>query len=180
MSDLGCRAMALGNREFELSAGALHRKARLARFPLVCTNMVSPPDVACRVRREVLLATPSGRRVRVLGALRNMVEGALAERLSPFRFLDPLEAVSEQAALAGSGELVVLLSHLGERADLELLRRVPRLDVILGGHDHRAWLHREGRRVAVSNPWAVERSVTCLRIDLERMLPSIATELTLT
>jgi 5'-nucleotidase / UDP-sugar diphosphatase len=169
MSELGCRAMALGNREFELTQGSLARKLRAACFPIVCTNLVVPPDTTVPVCREVLLATPSGKRIRVLGALRDMVCDVVARSVSPFRFRDPLEAVTEQASEAGEDELVILLSHLGEEADVELLARAPRLDLILGGHSHRGWLHREGWRVATSRPWTEERTVTRLTLDLDRV-----------
>ncbi len=169
MSALGCTAMALGNREFELWPGALARKLRGARFPVVCTNLVGPERVPMPVRREVLLATAHGRPIRVLGALRSMVADAAARAVSPFRFREPLEAVAEQADGADADDLVVLLSHLGEQTDRELLARIPRLDLILGGHSHWSWLHRLGRRVAVSHPWAEERRVTRLEIDLGRL-----------
>lgn len=176
MSELGCRAMALGNREFELTPGALARKLRAARFPVVCTNMVATADVEMPIRREVLLATAGGRRIRVLGALRDMVCDPLARGVSPFRFREPAEALAEAADEAGSEEVVLLLSHLGEKADLELLRRVPRLDAILGGHTHRNWLHREGHRVAAARPWADGHGMQRLEIDLGRLATARARE----
>jgi 2',3'-cyclic-nucleotide 2'-phosphodiesterase (5'-nucleotidase family) len=169
MSDLGCSAMALGNREFELTAGSLRRKLARARFPVLCTNLVAPEGLDQPVRPEALFATPEGRRVRVLGALRSMVCDPAARLVSPFRFREPAEALRERAAEASADELVIVLSHLGEAADRELLARVPRLDLVLGGHSHWSWLHREEWRVAVSRPWAEERALTVLTADLGRL-----------
>lgn len=169
MSDLGCSAMALGNREFELTAGALRRKLARARFPILCTNLSAPEGPEQPVRPEALLATPEGRRVRVLGALRSMVCDPAARLVSPFRFREPEEALRDRAAEASPDELVILLSHLGEAADRELLTRVPRLDLILGGHSHWSWLHRADWRVAVSRPWAEERAISVLAVDLARL-----------
>ncbi|MFN2461939.1 MAG: hypothetical protein ABR591_14875, partial [Candidatus Velthaea sp.] len=62
--------------------------------------------------------------------------GSWWERIFGWRFLDPVEVAGRIAASTPDGVTLVALSHLGLRADRELARRVPRLDIVLGGHSH--------------------------------------------
>lgn len=39
--------------------------------------------------------------------------------------------------LAGRADIIVLLTHLGVPADREIIRVVPRLDIVFGGHHHK-------------------------------------------
>jgi len=63
-------------------------------------------------------------------------EGSPLERVFGWRFLDPIATARAIADSTPDGTTLVVLSHLGLRADRELARSVPRLDLILGGHSH--------------------------------------------
>jgi len=162
MSVAGCSAMALGNREFELFAPALGWKLGGARFPVVCTNMTHPRPDKVRVRSQVSLRV-GGRRVRILGALRDMTARLVPRGLSGFRFRDPVASLAEAVSDAATGELVVLLSHLGQEADLNILESVCRIDLVLGGHDHVGWCAAVGSRAAVA-PEPLGRQVAVIRV----------------
>ncbi len=62
--------------------------------------------------------------------------GAPWERLFGWRFLDPIEVAAAIAATTPPGTTLIALSHLGLRHDRLLAERVPRLELILGGHSH--------------------------------------------
>ena len=63
-------------------------------------------------------------------------EGSPWERLFGWRFLDPWDAVAPYVEHLPDGEPLVVLSHVGLSLDRELARRVPRIDLLLGGHSH--------------------------------------------
>ncbi len=136
MSRARCTAMALGNREFEPFAPCLRRKLRPARFPVVCTNLEHPRPEAAPVCRSVFVRTAAGARLRVLGALRDMLPSRFERAISGFRFADPETALRDELRETDDEEFVVLLSHLGAEPDLALFEALPRIDLILGGHDH--------------------------------------------
>jgi len=76
---------------------------------------------------EAALLRPAGRAVSARFAW---------ERLFGWRFLDPIETAERIAAQTPDGTTLVALSHLGLRHDRLLAQRVPRLELILGGHSH--------------------------------------------
>jgi 5'-nucleotidase len=63
-------------------------------------------------------------------------EGSLWERVFGWRFLNPWDAVAPFVAALPQGEPLIVLSHLGLSLDRKLAARVPRIDLLLGGHSH--------------------------------------------
>ncbi len=132
----GYDAQAVGNREFHYAFGLLTARARRMRHALVCTNLI---DLRNRplpfVPQLELVRGPW--RVRVFALLVPQYPvGSLWERVLGWRFRDPLQAAREIAKTTPADTLLVALSHLGLRADRDLARAVPRLNLILGGHSH--------------------------------------------
>ena len=58
------------------------------------------------------------------------------ERVFGWRFLQPWDAVAPFASAIPEGDLLIVLSHVGLSLDRELAKRLPRIDLILGGHSH--------------------------------------------
>jgi 2',3'-cyclic-nucleotide 2'-phosphodiesterase (5'-nucleotidase family) len=136
----GVDVQAMGNREFHYLFGAV--RARLARMhhPVVCANLVDTwgralPFSADRMLQRDEDGTPWS--VRFFGLL--VVQyptGSPWERLFGWRFLDPLVVAERIAATTPPETTLIALSHLGLAADRRLAERVPRLELILGGHSH--------------------------------------------
>lgn len=137
----GYDAQAIGNREFHYLFGLLRARASAMHHPLVCTNLID-------TKHRALPFVPSLIRpargddgetvnVHVLGLLimQYPVESPW-ERVFGWRFLPPWDAIAPYAAAMPAGEPLVVLSHVGLSLDRELARRVPRIDLVLGGHSH--------------------------------------------
>jgi len=177
----GYVAQAMGNREFHYLFGCVRARARLMRHPLVCSNLLDTRGRALPFVRDLWLEEPSGGVVHLFGLLVPQYRThSLYERIFGWRFLDPFAVAAEFAAaappppLAGRPHAVVALSHLGLRADRELARRVPALDLVLGGHSHDT-LHEpewvEGVPIVHAGPYA--RFVSRTELDLARPRPRV-------
>jgi 2',3'-cyclic-nucleotide 2'-phosphodiesterase (5'-nucleotidase family) len=137
----GYDVQAMGNREFHYVFAAVRARAALMAHPFVCANLVDtwgrPLPFATDVTLERTDAAGAAWTFRFFGLLVPQYPvGSGWERLLGWRFLPPNDVAERIAAQTPAGVTLVALSHLGLRADRELARRVPRLDLILGGHSH--------------------------------------------
>ena len=69
---------------------------------------------------------------------------------------------------AEGADIVIALTHQGLGADLELLRQVKGIDVVLGGHDHLLIAHHDGRQ-AVMKAGSQGRHVGVLTLTIDRV-----------
>lgn len=132
----GYDAQAIGNREFHYLFPLLRARAAQMHHPLVCTNLLDTKGRALPFVPSLRIQS-QGITVHVLGLLiMQYPKGSPWERVFGWRFLDPWDAVEPYALTVPQGEPLVVLSHVGLRLDRVLARRVPRIDLILGGHSH--------------------------------------------
>ncbi len=141
LDEAGYDAQSIGNREFHYLFAALRARASRMQHPLVCTNLrdtkgrALPFAQSLRLRATGLQGDPTY--VNVLGLLiMQYPEQSFWERVFGWRFLNPWEAIAPFAAAVAEDEPLVVLSHLGLSLDCELAARVPRIDLLLGGHSH--------------------------------------------
>jgi 2',3'-cyclic-nucleotide 2'-phosphodiesterase (5'-nucleotidase family) len=136
---------AMGNREFHYIFGAVRARAAQMRHPFVCANLVDTKGRALPFSADVTIerdpSTSSGLEtawsLRFFGLLVvQYPEGSFFERVFGWRFLDPLAVAQRMADTTPPGTTLIALSHLGLRHDRLLAQRVPRLELILGGHSH--------------------------------------------
>ncbi|MGA3038444.1 MAG: metallophosphoesterase [Vulcanimicrobiaceae bacterium] len=132
----GCDVQAMGNREFNYVFGAVRARVSQMHHPLVCSNLIDMKGRALPFARDYTLEV-EGWRVRFCALLVPQYPvGSGWERVFGWRFLSPGEVVEAAAKMVASDELFVVMSHLGLRADRALAERVPRIDLLLGGHSH--------------------------------------------
>jgi len=136
----GVDVQAMGNREFHYLFGAVRARRAQMAHPLVCANLIDLRRRPLPFTADVTLEREDGGEpwsLRFFGLL--VVQypaGAPWERLFGWRFLDPIEVAASIAASTPSEVTLIALSHLGLRHDRLLAERVPRLELILGGHSH--------------------------------------------
>jgi 2',3'-cyclic-nucleotide 2'-phosphodiesterase (5'-nucleotidase family) len=132
----GYDAQAIGNREYHYLFGLLRARAAKMAHPLVCTNLLDTKDRPLPFVRSLVFERES-LRIHVLGLLiMQYPAGSRWERVFGWRFLQPWDAVSEYAAAVPEGDMLLVLSHVGLDLDRKLAQRMPRIDLILGGHSH--------------------------------------------
>jgi 2',3'-cyclic-nucleotide 2'-phosphodiesterase (5'-nucleotidase family) len=118
----------------------LRARAAQMRHAFTCANLVDTKGRALPFNADVTLqcddqGTPWS--LRFFGLLVvQYPEGSFFERVFGWRFLDPIAVAQRMADTTPAGTTLIALSHLGLRHDRILAERVPRLDLILGGHSH--------------------------------------------
>ncbi|MDR3670196.1 MAG: metallophosphoesterase [Holophaga sp.] len=146
MSMCGYDAGTLGNHDFDNGVEGLVAAMAEARFPIVNCNLDAggAPALASRLQPWTVKRLP-GITVGITGVCVDFQGLVSRENHAGVVWRDPVRAlgpVVERLRAVEKVDLVVLLSHLGyDRQgeaidDLNLARRVPGLDVILGGHTH--------------------------------------------
>lgn len=134
-------AQAIGNREFHYLFSLLAARASRMRHPLVCTNLRDTKSRPLPFVPALRFQAPddAGRiaHVHVCGLLiMQYPVGSRWERVFGWRFLEPWDALAPYARAIPEGDVLVVLSHVGLSLDRELASRLPRIDLILGGHSH--------------------------------------------
>ena len=142
MNALGYDAATFGNHEFDHGQAYLGGVVdSVARFPILCANLISDTCTFAQPAPWLVLER-AGVKIGIAGAVTNY-EGpghpaGNAESFAGLRFPDPQQAAVEAAdALRGKVDLLILLSHMGDDRDRELLARESRYDLLIGGHTHR-------------------------------------------
>lgn len=137
MSELGYEAMTLGNRETHPRREIFPRKIDRARFSLLCANIEARGNAPLPVRPSVLVER-GGARLAVFGLTVPMfTRRQWSQSLCDYWFSPPIETAERlYPQLRREADLVIALTHLGFRQDLELAARLPELDLIVGGHSH--------------------------------------------
>ena len=136
IDEAGYDAQAIGNREFHYLYALLRARARKMMHPLVCSNLLDTKGRELPFLPSLTLRYDDTT-IHVLGLLiMQYPVGSPYERIFGWRFLDPWDAVAPHAQRVPDGEMLLVLSHVGLSLDRQLAQRVPRIDLILGGHSH--------------------------------------------
>ena len=138
LNAMGLTHVTMGNHEFDLPEAELRQRIAESEFKWVVSNVKDgrgAPFDRVDERDVVTFENRRGDAVRValLGFCIDLVK-------KPWlRYQGPIESARQQLAALGDGaDVVVAMTHLSMAEDRELGTEVPRLDVLLGGHEHEA------------------------------------------
>jgi 2',3'-cyclic-nucleotide 2'-phosphodiesterase (5'-nucleotidase family) len=137
MNALGIDAATLGNHEFDYGPAVLQERLAESRFPWIVTNMYQA-DMS-RVPRTLFTLTKRVRGIDVgyFGLLTAETHGASSPGPN-IRFMD--EIGTARAVVPhlqrGGAKVIVGVTHINMAQDVQLLREVPGVHFIAGGHDH--------------------------------------------
>lgn len=137
-----CRpeAMAVGNNEIDLGSADLER---LAPLPMLCANICRNDGTPVPGLKSHVILERCGKRFLVIGLAPYYGAGMIADKYNLFfemgnlRTIDPVPAVTQILnENRGTYGFSILLSHSGHLVDRELAKRLPPMDLWLGGHSH--------------------------------------------
>lgn len=142
LSELGCRAMTMGNRELHYVPWILERRASERNFPLLAANLVELWGRQKTWQDGVSLKFGEVR-VGVFGmTVVQYPVGSHYEKVFGLRFLSPETLIEHLVeTYQKDHDLVIFLSHLGLDWDRRLAKQLKsrpdlKCDFILGGHTH--------------------------------------------
>jgi 2',3'-cyclic-nucleotide 2'-phosphodiesterase (5'-nucleotidase family) len=123
-----------GNHEFELPLDTLEARIAESKFKWISTNCTRADGTPLAKVLPWDTVRVSGQKVGLFGLT---LVGAYRKE---YRCADPDSAAHRaiDTLVAQGAELVVGVTHQSIEADRELLAREPKLDLILGGHEHEA------------------------------------------
>ncbi len=135
MNAAGYTFGALGNHEFNTSLAKLKNLLGKINYPVLCAN-------AIEIATGRPLAQASA--VRDLGTLKIGIFGLVTREAAGYQAGKEGVSIAEEAATAqemvntlrSEADIVIAISHAGERVDTEMGETVQGLDVIVGGHSH--------------------------------------------
>jgi 2',3'-cyclic-nucleotide 2'-phosphodiesterase (5'-nucleotidase family) len=136
MNALGVDASTLGNHEFDRGLDELQQRLAQSKFPWVATNVYGRTGRLPRIE-FLLMRTVQGVSVGYFGLLTSTTP--LASRPGPdVRFADELGTARAIVPILRQrgAQIVVGLTHLDMWQDVQILREVPGINLIIGGHDH--------------------------------------------
>ncbi len=136
LDEFDCTASVLGNRETHVLESAFKAKIAGAKHPLLCANLIRK-DGSHPLPRFIEIEA-GGLKIGVVGVMVPMVTERMATKAaSAYLWTPPLEVAAELAReLRPRVDLLIALTHIGHRQDVELAERKLGYDIIFGGHSH--------------------------------------------
>ena len=142
MNKLKFDVATLGNHEFDHGQAHLGKMIQRMNCDVVCANCLSDTSSFPQLDPYVIIER-GDLKIGVVGAVTNYEGGdrpaGLKESFVGVRFPDPQETSAKYSKeLKDKCDLVVLLSHMGDDRDQELLeRKISDFDLVLSGHTHK-------------------------------------------
>lgn len=139
LNAMGLTHATMGNHEFDVSESDLKLRIAESRFKWIVSNVKNVVNGEVRPFEHVdehaviEFANEGGEQVRValIGVCLEMV------KKSWLSYKNPIESACEQVALLeGKADVFLAMTHLTMPEDKLLGVEVPRLDVLMGGHEH--------------------------------------------
>ncbi|MDR0682330.1 MAG: metallophosphoesterase [Dysgonamonadaceae bacterium] len=172
-------AACLGNHEFDYGLDNLAEMIKVAKFPLIATNLDFTETVLEGLTRKYLILHRDNLKIGVIG-LTVSPEGLVAlSNYEGMKYMDPIRSANETAGYLKNEEncdLVICLSHLGyfpkedNIGDITLAKESHDVDIILGGHTHTflrfadSRLNRDGEQVVINQTG--DRGIYMGRLDV--------------
>ena len=133
---IGCSAFNVGDYDLALGAKYLMKKAESAKFPFLSANLIDK-NTGKPLFQPYIIKDINGLKVGILGLITQDIQSRFSKDISSnLAVKDPFETAKTLVSeLKGKTHLIIALTHLGLLSDKELAKRIPEIDIIIGGHD---------------------------------------------
>ncbi len=168
---LGIDVSTLGNHDFDYGWRRTQEFFRIARFPIVSANIVDADGKT--MTRPYVIQTVGGIRVGIIGAILGDLVGTVItrEEAGPWHTLPVVETVRKYAReLRDRTDLIVVLGHIHDETEVnEILKQVPEVSVVVGGHSHEgypAMMNVDGRVAVLVRSYGAQLGRLDLKLDV--------------
>ena len=155
-----------GNHEFDFGVEVLRQRMKESKWQWVASNLVDDHGKPMAGTVPYIVRTFGSLRVGFIGLI-STTEQMGSERLRGIVPTDPFDATAKYLKVLETEKVdaVVALTHLSIAEDEELVDRFPRIDVVIGGHEHYP-ITVTRNRTLISKAGSEARFVA--RIDLDK------------
>lgn len=136
MNQVGFHATTLGNHDFDVNS--LPPLMGVSHFSYVCANVYPSAESGLHIVPTQVFDA-DGLKVGIIGVVQVNSQGrpdTHPDNVKDIRFTLPIQTVAKYKEFSRKCDVTVLLSHIGYEDDIEMARRFPWIDVIVGGHSH--------------------------------------------
>jgi len=139
MNILKYDAGTLGNHEFDYGMEVLEDVVKRAKFPIVSTNYDFSETAIADYIKPYHIIYKDGVKIGIVGANVSPAGLIVSSNYKGMKFNSPIEAINKTAEMLRNElncDMVICLSHLGYRNELNLAENSRNIDIIIGGHSH--------------------------------------------
>ncbi|HHV04551.1 MAG: metallophosphatase [Bacteroidales bacterium] len=138
MNALGLDATVLGNHEFDNGLEDLVKRLKKADCHILCANYDIRYRPLRRIVKPYVIFNLGQKKVGVIGLTIDLKGLTSNEVLRRMHYKDPIQIANRLASrLKRKGcDLIICLTHLGLKGDIELATQSRTIDLIIGGHSH--------------------------------------------
>lgn len=139
MNILKYDAVTLGNHEFDYGMDVLVNLVKKAEFPIVSTNYDFSDTEIADIIKPFHIIMKNGVKIGIVGANIDPKGLVASTHYEGVKFLSPIETLNKTAEMLRNElgcDMVVCLSHMGIKDELELAEKTRNIDIIIGGHSH--------------------------------------------
>ena len=133
---LGVDAATLGNHEFDYGPAELQKRIAESKFPWVVANAFGAGARPFPGTRMYIIRTVCGTPIGILGLITPETETASSPGSTWFGDPIAVARVLIPVIRRAGAQRIIALTHLRVDEDEALLRAVPEIDLVIGGHEH--------------------------------------------
>lgn len=128
--------MAIGNHDFDYGQTHFEANQQLAEFTWLAANMIVRDD-ECKITQPepYKCYNLNGLKVGIVSVIETP-PSTVPEYLLGLEFLDPIETLNHYLFLKKECDILIALTHVGFKKDLEIAEQVDGYDMIIGAHSH--------------------------------------------
>lgn len=139
MNALGYDAATIGNHEFDNGQDELARRTGNAEFPLLCANYTFNKSNLNSLLKPYVIIERAGKKFGIIGLtvnVKNVVAKKFQDGMEYQNHIEVANALAERLRKEEGCNVIIALTHIGFRGDIELAEQSKEIDIIVGGHSH--------------------------------------------
>jgi len=138
MNAMGYDVACLGNHEFDNGPAELARRCRMAKYDIVCANYDFSGNELSECIKPYTVVRRGGKKIGIIGLLTDVTDVVDHDIAQTMKYIDPAAVANGYAALLKSKgcDMVIVLTHIGYSQDVELVKSIRNVDLVIGGHSH--------------------------------------------